>query len=172
MSTLTILLTSIVAAYSIMRTRTVFRFFILAVLTLFLVPNHIKTVKLASNFDPNNAFHYISKSDYDFLTSISRISRPGEIFLVSWPYNEMFPALTGRTSFHGHPLLTIDADRKNGEARRLFGGTLRQMEITSYLKSNNIRYIIAPPWVTHVKELSGLTLIKGTDTLVLYRVGP
>ena len=113
MSALAILCISIIAADGLMHIKSRILFIsLIFVLGILVIPNHIRTVKMSSDFTPSNAYEYLSTSDFNFLSSLKTIGKPTDTFLVLWPYNMPFPALTGKRSYHGHPLLTINPSVK------------------------------------------------------------
>jgi hypothetical protein len=173
MSTLMILGFSIIAAYGLSITLARWKWALVAVLaalTIYLFPNHLHMIALYSSFDPKNSFQYLSVSDTNFLIATKRHALSSDTFLVIWPYNLVFPALSGRKSFHGHPLLTISADKKEKLAQTFFDGTMPEAEIATFLAKGNISYIITAPWKPLTFTSPQLTKIDSTDTLELYRV--
>ena len=113
MSALAILCVCLIAADGLMHIKSRILFIsLIFILGILLIPNHIRTVKMSSDFTPSNAYEYLSKSDFNFLSSMQTIGKPTDTFLVLWPYNMPFPALTGKRTYHGHPLLTINPSVK------------------------------------------------------------
>ena len=186
MSTLTILCVSIIAADGIghvsafLKTKLFYRpsvnrelitFVLLIPLTLLLLPNHVKTLQLSTRFDPGNAYQYLSASDYRFVIQAGAIARnQDDTFLVIWPYNVLFPGITGDKSFNGHQLLTIRAAQKDALAQHVFDESLSSGEMERILIDYRIRYVLAYTWTPKLSELPILTPVIRTGTLVLYRV--
>lgn len=177
MSTLTILCISIIAADGLMHIKSrILCISFIVVLGILVVPNHIHTAKISSMFTTSNAYEFLSKNDFDFLSSIKTIGKPRDLpaqagtFLVLWPYNMPFPALTGKKSYHGHPLLTIDPSTKNASAAAFYDEKLTDRQIRQFLKENNIQFIIAYPWQTFLNQLSYLKVLQKTNNLVLFEV--
>lgn len=171
MSALTILCISIIAADGLMHIK--FRILFISlmfVLGILVIPNHIRTVKMSSDFTPSNAYEYLSKSDFDFLSSLKFVGKPRDTFLVLWPYNTLFPALTGRKSYNGHPLLTINPTEKNTLAAAFYDENLTNNQIQEFFINNDIRYVIAYPWQTSLNQLSYLQVLQQTNNLVLFKV--
>lgn len=171
MSTLAILCISIIAAYGI--TRLSNRYIITAVLvalTLYLVPNHITSLKLASNFNPKDAFQYLSEGDYSLLLYAEKQSTPNDTFLVIWPYNVVFPALSGRRSYHGHALLTINPTQKNNLATQFFSGKMTESMSRQFLDTNHITYIIGYSWSQELTHLPYLLKQYSSGNLTLYKI--
>ncbi len=174
MSTLTILCISCIATeglYAIQRRFPRILFFALTLfLTTLLLPNHMQTLLLATEFNPANAYEYLSKDDVKFLTSLTTIGNPSDTFLVLWPYNSIIPALTGQRSYNGHPLLTIHPSEKDVNAQAYFDQTMTSAQQKEFLINNTIRYIIAYSWQTNLKQISYLEPVKETDYLIVYKV--
>ncbi len=180
MSTLVILCLSIIAANGLVtlnekigkhtivgRSQNTILLLLLLVLTIYLLPNHIKTIELASTFEPDNAFQYLPKADYEFLLRTGIESASADTFLVEGPYNTMFPAITGRKIYQGHPLLTIRSDEKTLFTDAFFSGTLDTETMKKFLQDANIRYILARAGNTH---LSAFTRIASSPGFVWYLV--
>lgn len=177
LSPLTILLLSVIAAAGIeslvahkkiiVRTMGVL---LVAILSFTLLPNHQKTIKLVSTFDANNVYQYLPASEYRFFREIGATHSSRDIFLVSPPYNLVFPALSGKRSYHGHPLLTIEAEQKDKNANMVFTGALTGHELRSFLNTNGITHILAPQEIAHFASLSFLKRTTASKTLILYVV--
>lgn len=177
MSTLTILCISIIAADGLMHIKSrIVLISLIFVLGILVIPNHIRTVKISSDFIPSNAYEYLSKSDFDFLSSMQTIGKPTDLpaqagtFLVLWPYNMPFPALTGKKVYHGHPLITINPSEKNANAAAFYDEKLTDEKKRQFLKDNNIRFIIAYPWQTSLYQLSYVKVLQQTNNLVVFEV--
>lgn len=142
----------------------------LVALALLLFPVHLRSIRLANTFSPSNAYQYLRIDDYRFLTQSAGYSTDADdVFLVLWPYNTIFPGITGKRSFNGHPLLTIDAEVKDARANAFFDGTMNDADMTAFLHTYAIKYVIAYTWMKHLERIPALTYIASTDTLVLYR---
>lgn len=169
LSTLTILCIAIIATEGLMHKRILFFSLTLLLFTL-LIPNHLRTINLSTQFSPTNAYEYLSKSDVDFLTSINTVGTSDDTFLVLWPYNSIFPALTGRKSYNGHPLLTINTTEKDALAAALYDQKMTNEKMQQFFLEHTIRFVIAYPWQTHLNQLSYLEAKKQTPNLILYEV--
>jgi hypothetical protein len=177
MSALTILCISGIAAHGITslwqsRTRMarMTGILIVAGTIALLIPNHFKTLELSTRFDPNNAYYYLTDTDYEFLKAASSIGNPEDTFLVAWPYNSMFPAIAGRRTFHGHPLLTIDSAQKDALASRALGGSMTSSELRQFLKDSHISYVLTVTDNRAFSTVSFLTRVTASKNLVVYRV--
>lgn len=176
-STLTILCLSVVASSGLMHLinakgnimRIIGALLIVGISWL-LIPNHFKTLRLVSQFNPGNAYYYLPAAEYEFLQRSGRIGTPEDTFLVTWPYNEMFPAITGKRTYYGHPLLTIRQEEKAARAVSLFTGTLTPAEMAAFLTENHITYIITTADNPRFASLSFLIRVAASKTLILYQV--
>ncbi len=139
--------------------------FTVILLTIYLIPNHLLTIKLASEFSPTNAYHYLARNEYEFLLKTSNTSDPADIFLVIWPYNSVFPAITGRKSFHGHSLLTINTIQKDAQAIQFFDNKMNDEQARAFLRDNRITQVIAYSWTTLPKGLMIHTATGGSLSL-------
>ncbi len=141
---------------------------ILTILTIYLLPNHLITIRLASEFSPTNAYHYIARSEYEFLQKSARVSSSDDTFLVIWPYNVMFPAISGRRSFHGHSLLTINSTQKDALATQFFDNKMSEEQARIFLQEHHISHVLAYSWTTLPK---GFMIHKATSgSLSLFEV--
>lgn len=177
MSTLTILSLSITAGlgiYSLISAPS--RWTKAAGITLVLLvigitfPNHIKTLRLASAFTPTNTAHYLPERDYALLEEARAGSNTDDIFLVADPYDALFPALTGRKTYYGHPLLTINAEEKRSISRAFFSPTMDPIAQYDFVRKNNISWIIAGQSQKKSITARWMKLVSESDTLMLYQV--
>ena len=176
-STLTILCLSVIASSGLMHllnakgtiTRMSGTLLIVGISWL-LIPNHFKTLQLSGSFDPGNAYYYLPAADYEFLQKSGRIGKPDDTFLITWPYNVMFPAITGRRTYHGHPLLTIASQEKDTHAAAFLNGSLSAEAVRALLADNHITYVIAAADNPSPASHSFLTRIAASKALVLYQV--
>jgi len=177
MSTLTILCLSITAALGVSSLLTAssrwakaLAILLLVILTYAMLPNHLKTLRLVSTFTPTNTFQYISKQDYDLLRHAGAISNPGDIFLVTTPYTTLFPAISGRKVYDGHPLLTVDASSKQALSQAFFSHAMAPTTRYDFVRENNISWIIAAKTQKESVSARWVKLISESDTLLLYQV--
>ena len=139
---------------------------------ILVLPSHIKSISLSTSFDPTNAYQYLSSSDYRFLMDAAKLLSKTDTTLVIWPYNTIFPGLTGKRSYHGHSLLTINAQEKDAIAQSVFDGTRSQEDVKALLKSSHITAIIGYSWTPNLASYSFLRPVITTQTLILYKVIP
>ncbi len=135
-----------------------------------LIPNHVKTLQLSSSFNPGNAYYYLPAEAYEFLQKSGRIGKPDETFLVTWPYNEVFPALTGKRSYHGHPLITIKSTEKDALAIAILNGSVTSEATRAFYADNDIAYLIGTTDNVYLANSPLVTRVSASKTLVLYKV--
>jgi hypothetical protein len=126
---------------------------IFAMLLFYLFPNHVLTIKLASSFSPTNAYQYLGRGDYQLLSAAGQNKDPNATYLVIWPYNLVFPGLSGKRSFNGHPLLTIDAVAKDSLATQFFAGQMTTAQAAKFLDTHHITHIISYSWASFPEGL-------------------
>ena len=177
MSTLTILGLSILAGIGIhswlsapSRWAKIFGIFLLIVLGAITLPNHIKTLRLVSAFTPTNTSQYLPERDYSLLVKAGASSRPDDVFLVTAPYDTLFPALAARKTYFGHPLLTINAAQKQAQSWDFFTQSMEPQTRYDFVRANNISWIIMAKSQGASATAHWMKLISESDTLQLYRV--
>ncbi len=177
MSALTVLCISSIAAKGIMslwqsrnRVARTAGILIFAGTAALLIPNHFKTLELSTRFDPNNAYYYLTNTDYAFLKEAGLIGTLEDTFLVAWPYNSMFPAITGRRSYNGHPLITVNSPEKDRLAAAILNGSMSAEATHTFFLENHITYLIVPADNTYIANLLYLTRKLASNSLVLYTV--
>lgn len=129
------------------------------------IQNKIKT-------DTTNGFYYIAKKAYDAQNFTRSISSADDTFLVIWPFNWSFPAITGRRVFEGHSLLTIDYEKKAKQASDFFFGQTEEKQMQELLDREKIDYIVAYPWTRNMDKLSKVKKIYDNGYMAVYRVEP
>lgn len=143
---------------------------ILCLVILFTIPATWAQLQARATFNPNNAYQYIPDAVYNIFISAKRLSAPNDTFLAIWPFNVTFPGISGRRSFHGHPLLTIDAAAKDEQANAFFSGSMSDETMQQFLRDNGIAYVLTYRWSPKLAALPFLTKVIDTDYLVIYRV--
>ncbi len=88
---------------------------------------------------------YLPKDVYETYHFAKKNTSAESIFLVRWPYNESFPAITGRRVYYGDPIshMTIDGNKKTQEALQILDGVLTEVEAKDLIQKNNISHILA-----------------------------
>ncbi len=135
-----------------------------------LIPVHWQQTAKRLQFDPTNAYYYISQPAYTAYTYAQKVSQPQEVFLVIWPYNISFAGITGRREFNGHPLLTINAGIKDQEALAFFSGNLPLTAMDNFLGEKGIAFVIAYPWTFNQGLPPTLAKIYENSALTIYSV--
>lgn len=139
------------------------------IIVLFIPVFYLEVKDSTSYFQLNNAYFYLPKTVLSVFAKARDISSENDAFLVMWPYNNSFAGLTGRREFNGHPLMTIDAKRKDDIAWQFFSGTVSQQDMQKLLQENHITYVIAYP-STFSPSLYFLQTVYSNQALSLYRV--
>lgn len=183
MSALTILSISIIAAHGILALdrlcATLPKFHlpryavsatIVLFITAFLLPSHMRTLAMTTDFQTDNGYQYLNTSDYGFLLQAGRLATEQDTFLIIWPYNLDFPGITGKKSYNGHPLLTVHADAKDSMAEKLFDGKLSENEVRQFFTDAHITYVIAYTWTPALGSYPFLQDLRSSGALILYRV--
>jgi hypothetical protein len=170
-SSLTVLCVSIIAANGLLHIKKLYLWLVLIALTLILIPSHIRSAEIANDFQQNNAYQYLSVWDYSFLVSSAKVSsNEDDAYLVIWPFNLIFPGVTAKKSFGGHPLLTIDSQTKDSLAQQFFDNVMSTDEKKQFLRKYHITYVIAYVWTPALSQAPFLSTLLKTSTLVLYKV--
>lgn len=177
MSTLTILFLSCIASsgiYSFMKRHTkaakALGAILIIGLSLIMLPNHIITMRIATVFARDNAYIYLPAAQYNFLRESGAVGQIDETYFVAWPYNELFPAVTGKRSYNGHPLITVNSREKDRLAAAILSGTVSAEETRAFFLENHIAYVIAPADNTYMAGLPYLTRKLASNSLILYEV--
>lgn len=111
---------------------------------------------------------YLSRDIYDLFKKAGTISTSNDVFLIYWPYEVIFPAISGRREYFTTKLLTLDYDRKSGEAYQFLTNKITQEEKKDFLQKNKITYIISgsdeqlarDPFLAPIASSKELTLFK------------
>lgn len=127
-------------------------------------------IKKANEFDTQNLLYYIPVRAMDLYTHVDEISSERDVFLVYWPFNDSFPAFTGRTVYQGHPLLTTDSAEKERKLFEFFDGKLSDTEAFNFLHTNRITQVIGYSGNPTLKSAVYLTLVEDNGYLSWYRV--
>lgn len=177
MSTLTILFLSCIASsgiYSFMKQHTkaarALGAILLTGLSLIMLPNHVITMRIASAFARDNAYIYLPTAQYNFLQESGSVGQTNETYFIAWPYNELFPAITGRRSYNGHPLITVNSPEKDRLAAAILNGSMSAEATHTFFLENRITYLIVPADNTYIANLPYLTRKLASNSLVLYTV--
>lgn len=143
----------------------------LVVVIALMVPSWIIQIReLSIPPSSSDITYYIHRDMYRFLSEMSGVTGTGETFLVAWPYNLAFPAISGRRVFHAHELLTIDYAGKDLPAYGFFTGAMTPGEMGQFLRDHSISFVIAPSWIPLPDGIPGLTVLRNDSGFILYHV--
>jgi hypothetical protein len=117
-----------------------------------------------------NSFYYLPKEALIAFQEAAKKGNRDSVYLVEWPFDEPFPALTGRKSLFGFRLLTIDAENKTQKAFDFFGGKMTDEEKYDFLKRYKIDYIVGYPWTPGINDLLFLKKEYENNFLGVYKV--
>lgn len=143
---------------------------VMAIFIASLIPTYFAQYREVLKPQLGNAFYYLPLDAVDVYNQAEKVSEKNDVFLVQWPFNETFPALTGRKSFFGFYLLTIDSAEKERLAFQFFEGKLDSVEVWKFFARYNISYVIGYPWTPKINEFPFLTKIYENRMLGLYKV--
>lgn len=135
-----------------------------------LIPTYFAQIQEYSTPQTGNGLYYISNDTMYTFEIAEKISRPESAFLVQWPFNEPFAALTGRKVLFGFYLLTINAAEKSQFGLDLIDGKLSPEEAYKGLRRYGIDYIMVYPWNEKVTSLPFLEKKYSSYTLGIYEV--
>lgn len=142
---------------------------ILLIYAVSILPTEI--LQYSSAAQPQGGEHvYMPEDAYSVFKMAEDNSSPDDVFLVEWPYNEPFAALTGRRVLYGFYLYTINADRKNQETTAFLNHTYTDAEAKFFLNKYKLKYLVLNtsqrPFVTY----PFLKIVYTTPVLTLYRI--
>lgn len=143
---------------------------LLAVYLITIIPSYYIQYQELLKPKSGNSFYYIPRQSYDIFLKARQISSRDDIFLVAWPYNESFPALTGRKTFFGFDLLTIDHKKKLAAAYQIIDGKVTVSRAQEILAANRIKYVMVFPSRDNIARLSKARLIEGNNSLNFYQI--
>lgn len=135
-----------------------------------IVPTYYVNYKIILKPQLSNAFYYMPQDAYTAFKEAEKAGKKDSIYLVEWPFNESFSALTGRKSFFGFRLLTIDAENKTQKAFDFFGGKMTVVQKQEFLKSYKIDYIVGYVWTPGIIDSSFLKKVYENSFLGVYKV--
>lgn len=136
---------------------------------LIMLPAYIKEAGEKADIGTNNSFYYVPDEAIAAYNRAEKISKETDTFLVLWPFNWSFPAISGRHVYHGHPLLTINYADKDARAYSFFSGGMNRNDMEKFIRDNKISFVIAYPWSPNVASLPDLEQIYRNRLLVIYR---
>lgn len=147
-------------------------FFLLLIYIVSVGPSYYAQYKEILNQDTSSVSHYLPREVYQAYREAERLSGPESVFLVQWPYNESFPALTGRKSTFGFELNTIDYETKMKDTFDIIDGKLSADEAEKIVRKYNIEYIMVYAENNYVKTLPFLRRLYSNPILAIDKVNP
>jgi hypothetical protein len=178
LSAVTILGESILTAYFFIRlpianhtVRRVLTWMMVVALSVFFIPQFIIQFKQHANLDVSNSYVYLSDEAISVYREAQKITNDEDTVLVTWPFDGSFPAITGRRGFMGHPLLTIDSDKKNHDAYLFFDAQMDDASMHKFLTDNHITYVLGFTSVTKIMK-PFLQVAYQNSLVTLYKVLP
>lgn len=140
---------------------------IISIYILSISPTYILQFK-ESVKPQTNEYFYIPKEANEAFRQTETIAREKSVFLVERPYNEIFPALTGRRSFSGFRFFTIDSEEKDKKALAFFGGKMTSDEMRNFLAVNKIEYVFGLKDNEFTSKSPMLKEIYGNNLITIY----
>lgn len=169
---ITVLFLSLIGGYLLIRLRhTRLQFLSLTIIFFIVLPVfYIQLREKTKRQNIDNAYFYLPNGVVEGMRKAEKISAPEDVFLVKKPLDWSFPALTGRHVYQGHPLLTIDADKKASLSRKFFEGSMERREMRRFLKDNNIKFILdyQTGLSRHLTTFEALKKIYDNGLIVIY----
>ena len=166
----TTLFFAVLATEAISQFRKAAAIVIMAIVVTVFIPCYISQIQNRLTVDTRNAFYYISKNDYRTLKEAQKISGIDDAFLVIWPFNSLFPGISGRRVYEGHSLATTDYPRKELETRNFFWGDWNKDKMKEFLLKSKIDYVLTYRWTKNINEIDVLRKVYGDQSLAIYKV--
>ncbi|OGG00675.1 hypothetical protein A2153_05865 [Candidatus Gottesmanbacteria bacterium RBG_16_38_7b] len=92
------------------------------------------------------------------------------MFLVVWPINESFPALTARKTLFGYELFTLDYPEKMREGFAIIDGKYTQDELKKTLNIYRIKYLFMYSWNNYFRQFTFLREVYKNPEITIYEV--
>src|SRR3990167_8523592 len=131
--------------------------------TLYLSYREILTPKI------NNGYYFIPMDVYRAFRKAKKISGNREIFLVVWPFNESFPALTGRKTLFGYELFTINYQEKMTRVFAIIDGKMGEDELKRTLSVYKINYLLMYSPSEYFRKFPFFKEVYKNPTITIYR---
>jgi len=117
-----------------------------------------------------NGYYFIPEDVLDAFNNAEVMSTPEDVFLVLWPYNESFPALTGRKTFFGYELFTINHQEKMTKAFEIIDGKMGEAELGKTLAYYQIKYLVMYSGNNYFKKFPFLKAVYSNPMTIIYKV--
>lgn len=143
---------------------------LLLIYVVSLIPSYFAIYRDVLKSEVGNAYYYIPIDAYKSYKEAEKVSKPGDVFLVQWPFNESFPALTGRKSLFGFELFTINHGEKMRDAFSIIDGKLDQQQARRVIDRYGVDYVMVYTNNEYVRKLPLLKAIYQNNFFTLYQV--
>lgn len=178
LSAVTLLGESILAAYVLIRLpianhtmRRILTWMVIIGLSAVCIPQYIQQFQRYAYLDIHDSYVYLSNDAVSAYHETQKITDDKDVVLATWPFDDSFPALTGRRGFMGHPLLTINSDKKIQEAYYFFDAKIDDAAMHTFLSDNHITYVLEFTSVTKIAK-PFMQAVYRNPLLTLYKVLP
>ena len=131
--------------------------------TLYLNYREILTPKYS------NGSYFIPHDVYLAFREAKKISGNKDIFLVVWPFNESFPALTGRKTLFGYELFTINYQEKMTRVFAIIDGKMGEDELKRTLSVYKINYLLMYSPSEYFRKFPFFKEVYKNPTITIYR---
>lgn len=135
-----------------------------------IIPAHYAYEKEVLTPKIGNAYYYLPKDALETFKKTENLTGKNSLYLVQWPFNEPFPALTGRKSFYGSFLNTHNFWEKTAELFKLFDGKMSQDQAKQFIQSYKIDYVLVSSWNKNITGLPFIKEIYFNELLGIYKV--
>lgn len=151
------------------RIRATVSWIIVIILCVYQIPLFVAQFKRNANLATNNSYIYISQDAYQAMMETKKITTDKDTILVTWPFDQSFPGLTGRRGYMGNPDQTIDPELKNKLAYYFFDAKESDEEMHNFLLNNGITYVLGFSSTEKIKK-SFMQPVYQNTAMTLYKV--
>jgi len=144
----------------------------LLVYVISIVPTYIIGLSESAKPKLGNAYYYLPKEIYESFLVAEKISPTDSLFLVQWPMNLSFPGITGRRTFHGYALATMDYATKDREAYDFFAGNLSEEQMGALLDKYGVDYVLGYWWNPKLDKFGRLKRVYSNPVMAIDEVMP
>lgn len=143
---------------------------LLVLFTATLVPTFYSQYKEIFTPQTGNSYYYLAQDAFAIFKAAEKVTDRNTPIIVQWPFNQTFPSLTGRKSFFGFYLFTIDSAAKEQRVFEFFDGRMSEETARKFLATYAISYIVGYPWTPKIHSYPFIETVKENGLLGLYRV--
>ena len=119
--------------------------------------------------DTGNSYYYLANGAMEVFQKAHDISTTNDTFLVFWPYQMMFAAISGRREYFANQFFTIDFQHKNDQSYQFISNQMSPEKMAAFLHDGHISYVIMYPNALHVPT-PFLTQVYTNGYLVIDKV--